>query len=119
MTPTQSIIKFNKDRGLTEYRPDAEYNMIFSELDTEFLKAVRDNDEYGQVDALCDLIVIAKGALWKMGYEPDLALKQTCKEILSRQGSFNEATGKWEKDINQNPDTLYKANYNLAKRQKD
>lgn len=117
MTPTQGIIKFNKERNLTNYDGSAEYNMLLEELDKEFFPAVVQGNEYEQVDALCDIIVVATGALWKLGYEPDLALKQTIKEITSRKGSFNQATGKWQKDVNQDPSTLYKANYNLAKRQ--
>jgi hypothetical protein len=119
MTPTQGIIKFNKERNLVNYDGAAEYNMLFEELDNEFLEAIRANNEYEQVDALCDIIVVATGALWKLGYEPDLALKQTIKEIHSREGSFSESTGKWMKDTNQDPSTLYKANYNLAKRKKE
>jgi hypothetical protein len=119
MTPTQSIIKFNSERNLTEFDGPAEYNMLLEELDKEFYAAIQSGDEYEQVDALCDIIVLATGALWKLGYEPDLALKQTCKEIHSRQGAFDKVTGKWKKDPNQNPVTLYKANYNLAKRHKD
>lgn len=115
MTPTQSIIKFNRDRNLTTFDPQAELRMLKSEL-KEFEDAIKANDSHEIIDALNDLRVLCTGALWKYGQEPDLSLKQTCKEILSRKGALNPITGKFEKDINQDPDTLYTANYNLSKR---
>ena len=115
MTPTQGIIKFNEDRGLVDnYLIRQEYSMIAEEM-TEFHEAIRRNDEHEMVDALADIIVVAIGALYKKGYNPDLVLKQTIKEISSRKGE-KDRYGKFQKDKNQDPATLYKADYNLAKR---
>jgi len=115
MNPLQGIVDFNVSRQLTEYSAFAEYNMLMEELQ-EFMWAGASNDEREMVDALCDVIIVATGALYKLGYHPEKALNETVKEISSRQGTFDESTGKWKKDPHQDPTTLYKANYTNAKR---
>lgn len=114
MTPLEAIVKFNKDRHLTEYTPSAEYKMLLEELE-EYLTAVIDNDKYEQVNALTDIIVVATGALHKMGYDPTKALHETVTEIMSRKGKFNKTTGKWEKDKKQSKDTLYTPDYDKCR----
>ncbi len=115
MCPLDGIVQFNIERRLEKFKGGAEYTMLSEELQ-EFYTAYAEGDEYEMLDALCDLIVVATGGIYKLGYSPKLALAQTVKEITSRQGTFNEDTGKWEKDRNQDPDTLYKADYSLARR---
>jgi hypothetical protein len=115
MKPLQGIVQFNVDRKLESFSPAAEHAMLSEELQEFFVAYDNDND-YDMLDALCDIIVVATGAIYKMGYHPELALKQTVKEITSRKGSFNEELGKWQKDINQDPSTLYKADYRTARR---
>ena len=110
MTPLQNIVKFNEERNLTQFNLDTEIKMLLEELN-EFVEASQVEDTNEMVDALCDIIVVATGALYKLGYDPTLALQETTKEILSRQGTINEETGKWEKNSNQDPTTLYKAQY--------
>lgn len=110
MNPLQGIVKFNEDRKLSTFKGEAEYTMLSEELQ-EFYTAYAESDQYEMIDALCDLIVVATGAIHKLGYDPEDALTETVLEITSRQGIFNEDTGKWEKDRNQDPNTLYKANY--------
>jgi NTP pyrophosphatase (non-canonical NTP hydrolase) len=115
MKPFQGIIKFNEDRNLVkEFTIENEYNMLAEELE-EMATAIATEDEYELADSLSDIIVVAVGTLYKLGYQPELALKQTVKEILSRKGSLDE-NGKFQKDRDQDPATLYKADYNLAKR---
>ena len=114
MTATQQIIKFNMDRNLTTFNPEAEYRMLLEELE-EFHDAIANNDLDGMIDAMNDLRVIATGGIWKAGQDPELSLKQTCKEVLSRQGSIGP-DGKWLKDRSQDPSTLYTANYALSRR---
>jgi predicted HAD superfamily Cof-like phosphohydrolase len=58
-----------------------------------------DTTDEEKVDALCDLIVVATGAIYKLGYDADKAMDETLKEISSRIGSINPDTGKWEKDL--------------------
>lgn len=115
MDPIKGIVQFNVERGLTAFDPVVEYNLLFEEL-AEFEAAGTENDEYEMVDALCDIIVVAAGAIYKLGYRPKEALSETVKEILSRKGAINPLTGKWEKDRNQDKTTLYKADYAAAKR---
>jgi hypothetical protein len=116
MTPMDGIVQFNKDRNLNKFDNVAEYNMLHEEL-MEFLHASSQEFQEDQevIDALCDIIVVATGAIHKLGYDPEKALNETVKEITSRRGSFNEDVGKWEKDLSQDPSTLYKANYSNCK----
>lgn len=111
MTGIEGVIEFNKERQLTIYDAGAEYRCIQEELQ-EYLYAKNEAEE---VDALCDIIVFAVGALYKLGYNPEQALSETVKEIRSRKGEFNYDTGKWEKYRDQDPATLYKANYGNAR----
>jgi len=115
VTATAQIIKFNEDRHLTDFNGPAELAMLSEELQ-ELRIAIEQGDEHGTIDALNDLRVLATGALWKKGQQPELSLKQTCKEITSRKGSFDPISGKWLKDLNQNPSTLYTADYALSRR---
>lgn len=110
MNPLQGIVKFNQDRRLAKFKGDAEHAMLLEELQ-EFYDAYARGDEYEMVDALCDIIVVATGAIYKLGYDPEEALIETVLEITSRKGSYNIETGKWEKDRDQDPKTLYKAHY--------
>lgn len=114
MNPIDGIIEFNIQRGLTDFNAIAEYKMLEEELN-EFLTAHAENNEYEMLDALCDLIVFAVGGIYKLGYAPAAALQETVKEILSRKGSFDAVSGKWKKDLNQDPATLYKAKYRNAR----
>lgn len=114
MTPIPGIVKFNVDRNLKTFNPDAEYDMISSEL-REFCTAAALKDEDEIVNALCDIVVLAVGGLHKLGYDPSIALAETVREIRSRVGSINDKTGKWEKDKNQDPATLYKPVYKNAR----
>lgn len=112
--PLDSIVKFNVQRGLKLFNAKAELLMLEEELQ-EFKDAFQKNDEHEMVDALCDIIVLATGAIHKLGYDPTKALLETTNEIHSRKGAFNESVGKWQKDLNQDPASLYKANYDVAR----
>lgn len=117
----KGIVQWNKDRGLTEFSKVAEWRMLKEELD-EFQEAATDDE---MVDALADIIVVATGALFKLGYDPTLVMKETLKEINSRkqdpeqkkrwESSSERPKEKWKKDVNQDPSTLYTANYKLCK----
>lgn len=104
MTINERIRKFNTDRGLlTGFDVELECNMIAEEL-LELGDAKSWDD---QVDALCDIIVVATGALHKMEVNPDACMDETLKEIESRTGVLG-ADGKWYKEITGNE---YKACY--------
>lgn len=115
MCPLDEIVKWNEERQLVNFDATAEHTMLYDEL-AEFYTAYAEENEHEMVDALCDIIVVAAGALHKLGYDPKKAMKETVKEISSRVGAFDELAGKWKKDPNQDPDTLYKADYTSARR---
>ncbi len=115
MHPIDGIVEFNKERRLETFKGLAEYKMLVEELQ-EFLVACSESDTHEMLNALCDLIVLSTGAIYKLGYDPTKVLDETVKEIRSRQGSFDETTGKWQKDKNQDASTLYVPNYENARR---
>jgi hypothetical protein len=115
MDPIKDIIKFNTDRNLVKFSASAEYSMLFEELQEFLMGSARDNEKE-MLDGLCDLIVVSVGAINKLGYDPHIALDETIKEITSRKGSFNKASGKWDKDPFQDVEELYIADYQKAKR---
>ena len=71
--------------------------MLQEELD-ELTSAFVINSEHETIDALADLIVLSANHIGQMGYDLDLVMKETLKEISSRVGAVNPSTGKWEKD---------------------
>jgi len=71
--------------------------------------------EDDNIDAYCDVIVFAIGAIMKLGYDPEKALLEAGKEINSREGVMVD--GKFEKDLSDSAKAKwYKANYSLAVR---
>ena len=113
MSSLSDIVDWNISRNLNTYKPETEMILIHREYE-EFLSSILNDRD--PVDDLCDLIVVAAGALHKLGYDPDKAMNETYKEISSRKGEISTNTGKWEKDTTQDPSTLYKANYALCKK---
>ena len=115
----KSIIDWNEERNNLVFTRTVEFSMLHEEL-MEFMSA---SNEHEEVDALCDLFVIATGAIWKLGYDPDRAMFETIREIKARkQDPIQKAMwaeegvkGKWQKWKEQPKETLYKANYEKAK----
>ena len=108
MTVTDRIINFNKERNIPQkFDTDAEFWMLREELG-ELYNAKTDEE---RVDALCDLIVIATGGLWKLGMDHEIAMDETLLEIEDRTGEFNPITGKWNKILRGDE---YKADYARA-----
>lgn len=64
--------------------------------------------EHWVIDAMRDFITLN-------GYDFDLAMTETTRKILSREGAMNHETGKWQKDANQDKSTLYVPNYSKCK----
>ena len=122
--PLIDIMKLNQERYGTTFDFDGALDKLKEELQ-EFIEASETQDEYGQVDALADIIVIAAGELVKLGYNPELTLKQTVKEITSRKQYPAQAKRwaindkqpgeKWLKNLDQPESTLYIANYSTCK----
>ena len=90
---------------------------MFAQFECDVLnEGVADNhtcEPHFQADAYCDIIVFAIGALMKLGYDPELALQETAKEINSRVGTMVD--GKFEKDLSPEAKAnWYKADYSVA-----
>ena len=122
--PLLEIMRLNQERyGTTFDFPKAleKLNEEFEEFEEGFVKT----DTHEMIDALSDLIVIAAGEMVKLGFNPELCLKQTVKEISSREQCPDQAaswaTGdrmpgeKWLKNPKQDPATLYSADYSTCK----
>ena len=67
---------------------------------------------------LCFMMECSFSSIFNMGYDPNKCLLETCKEINSRKGAHDHSIGKWVKDKNQDPATLYKADYSKCKLEK-
>ena len=131
------IMKFQSDRGLDKKPFDAinENVNILEELfeahGYDIPKEQRDNLKFAWldmvnnfagkvddgespiVDAYCDVIVFAVGAIMKLGYAPEIALQEAGKEINSRVGGM--VNGKFEKDLSPEAQAnWYKADYSKA-----
>ncbi len=113
MTALESIVAWNQSRNLHDYKASTEAILLLRELEELLVNMIQGQDP---VDDLCDIIVVATGSLHKLGYDPEKAMLETYKEISSRQGTVDLSTGKWEKDRNQDPSTLYKANYDACRK---
>lgn len=107
---TDDIVQFNHERNLVLFNGQTEVNMLEEELQ-EFKDAITTNNVNEMINALNDIRVLATGALWKLGQDPEKSLKETTKEILSREGTLNPTTGKWQKNPNQDEATLYRPDY--------
>lgn len=94
------------------------WNDFCSECMTDKIVGIDSNNkdtlEIEAVDAYCDILVFSIGALMKLGYEPELVLQETAKEINSRCGEI--INGKFEKNLSDEAKALwYKADYNKCK----
>jgi phosphoribosyl-ATP pyrophosphohydrolase len=86
------------ERGLNEQISDRNglVSNIVEELG-EWLEAWKNGDEHGKIDSLADIVVFAKVEMIKLGYSPDKVLKETIKEISSREGEWSTKDNKWRK----------------------
>ncbi len=114
----QSLTKWRENRRITKPLDDFE-GAIESEVD-EYTVANTANDSHEKVDACGDIIVFAANQLALLGYDVDLVMKEVIKEISSRnqnpaQAARDWSEEKWEKDQEQDPDTLYKADFSRSK----
>ena len=121
------IVDWNNERGLIKkgYNHVNETSFIIEELiegtcDVDSKKANKiakflakglsffkvDMAKEKMVDAFCDIIVFATGAIAKLGYDPSKAMNETLLEIEDRTGKMID--GKFVKDKKEN---AYKADY--------
>lgn len=116
-----SLTVWRKDRNITATQGTF-VPMIQEELQ-EYTDASLDSDEHGMVDALADIMVFTANELALMGYDLDLVMKQVVKHISSREQDPLQAIswrmegpdGKWKKNPNQDPSTIYEPNYSVCK----
>lgn len=122
--PLIDIMKLNQERYGTTFDFAKALEKLEEELQ-EFRDAYEAGDVTAMVDALADLTVISAGETVKLGYNPELCLKQTVKEISSREQEPTQAAAwangqklpgeKWLKNRQQDPSTLYTADYSTCK----
>jgi predicted HAD superfamily Cof-like phosphohydrolase len=111
--PVRSIVEWNQSRNLLTYDPTTEDRLLAEEMQ-ELSEARAAADIHGIIDAYADMIVVITGSIYKLGYDPNKVLAETLLEISSRKGTIDPTTGKWQKDTNQDPTTLYKADYSAC-----
>ncbi len=88
----------------------------FNMLVLDFSQIVDNFHEVEQCYILLSIARYAKTGVKLLGYDFLIAMDETLKEIHSRKGAWNEATGKWEKFKTEEAMALwYKANYSKAK----
>jgi hypothetical protein len=76
-----------------------------------------------KVEPLINILKHSKSMMIELGYDFEKCMIETIKEISSREQdpiqkeewSKNGPSGKWQKNKQQNPDTLYKADYESCK----
>ncbi len=92
----------------------------------EMWEALAAGDTTKFLDGALDSITVLAGGVTQQSYNPELALKQVVKEITSRKQNPEQVSRwaatpslqdveKWQKDLNQDPSTLYKADFSTCK----
>ncbi|MDY5466877.1 MAG: hypothetical protein SPF98_04705 [Campylobacter sp.] len=72
--------------------------------------------DWGEASAFNIILVNCAYLCEHYGFNFELAMLETIKEISNRTGSYNEATKKWEKDTSDEArKKWYQANYDLAR----
>ena len=105
----RGIYKWNEERGLLDQKPSKGTAVTMLHEEIRELNFAENIEE--EIDALCDIIVIATGEIMKRRYRVNDCMREVVKEISSRKGAINPDTGKWMKDPNQPKSTLYKADF--------
>ena len=108
----ESLSAWRSERGLQNQIGNVAGN-ICEEL-TEYLRATTIEDE---IDALCDMVVFAINAIEAKGYNAEICMNETLKEIHSRKGDFNPELNKWVKK--KTPEAMalwYSADFSKAKK---
>jgi len=114
---------WRKERGLTtpqvqinkETGNPAIIDMMLEEVE-ELRLALLANNEHEIIDACDDLIVLSSNHIAQSGYDVDLTMKETVKEISSRTGEIDSTTGKWTKYHTPEAQAKwYKADYSTCK----
>lgn len=67
MNITKRVIKWNSARYEQEHSSELTTELLISELREFEVASWVSEDKVAQVDALCDIIYVALGAMWKLG----------------------------------------------------
>jgi hypothetical protein len=106
--------KWRKDRNLTS--PSGSFIVMVEE-------ELREYETLDPIDAIGDIIVLAVNELELEGYNVELVMKQIVKHISCRkqdpiqsyEWSINGPSGKWQKDLNQDPSTIHQPDFSTCK----
>ena len=109
------LTEWREDRGLNGIMADKTKH--FSFITEEVSEGLRAESVYEVIDAYCDIIVFAVNAIEQSGFNAEIAMNETLKEIGSRKGAMNAETKKWEKFKDDYHKALwYKADYSKAEK---
>lgn len=100
---------WRQDRGLY-LQPDKTKH--FAYINEEISEGLRAESIYDVIDSYCDIIVFAINGIEQHGFDAEMCMVETLKEISSRTGSIDPITKKFEKD--KSPEAVskwYKADY--------
>lgn len=121
MTNTNKLRKFRQKNNLL--KPSGEIVEMLQEEINEVKVEVKAKNKIKLLAELADVIIIASNEIELMGYDVDKIVSEKISVISSRQQNPNQkeiwnkwgASGKWQKDKNQDASTLYVANYQGCK----
>ena len=105
-----SVLTINAGADIRdEYKPlSIDTTNTFSDLNCLLL--------YASTFDFKKILLNCAGVCEKYGFNFEIAMLETIKEISSRTGSYNEATKKWEKDMSDEARAKwYKADYEKAR----
>jgi len=123
--PLLDIMNLNLNRYGTTFNIESFRETLFEEIN-EMFDGLANNDTHEAIDGCMDSIVVLAGLATKLGYNPELCLKQTVREISSRKQQPEQAaewqanpklvgTTKWLKDTSQPANELYQADYSTCR----
>ena len=110
----RKLKEWREERGLFLQSDKTKH---FGYICEEVSEGLRAGSEHDVVDAYADIIVFAINAIEQHGYDAELVMDETIKEIESRKGEINPETKKFEKFKDEYHQSLWhKADYSKCKR---
>lgn len=124
-TPNTKIYVENCIEELLEiyYKEKGSIDYLKNEIMDKYFNGLTEISVERTIDTINDISVFSINENENMGYDYDECMSETIMEISSRkqdpeqkiEWDLNGASGKWQKDKNQNKDELYVAKYELCK----
>lgn len=90
----KKLKEWREERGLFLQSDKTKHFGYICEEVSEGLRAEHIEDV---IDAYADIIVFAINAIEQHGYNAEMVMNETIKEIASRKGQIDPITKKWEK----------------------